>query len=56
MIREGLFAAITNVNFGHDLHDLKLLLEQTRAGGKNVYTHGEMRPAAFRPDTEKKGR
>ena len=30
---------------GHDLLDLKLLLEQTQGKGVNVYTHGEMLPA-----------
>lgn len=30
---------------GHDLHDLKLLLEQTEGKGINIYTHGEMLPA-----------
>lgn len=30
---------------GHDLHDLELLLEQTRDKGVDVYTHGEMLPA-----------
>ena len=30
---------------GHDLHDLKLLLEQTEGTGVSVYTHGEMLPA-----------
>ena len=30
---------------GHDLHDLKQLLEQTEGKGVNIYTHGEMLPA-----------
>ncbi len=30
---------------GHDLNDLKLLLEQTEGMGVNIYTHGEMLPA-----------
>ncbi len=30
---------------GHDLLDLKLLLEQTEGKGINIYTHGEMLPA-----------
>lgn len=30
---------------GHDLHDLKLLLEQTKDKGINIYTHSEMLPA-----------
>lgn len=29
---------------GHDLHDLHLLLEQTKDKGINIYTHGEMLP------------
>ncbi len=35
---------------GHDLHDLKLLLEQTEGRGVNVYTHGEMLPAHGYPE------
>lgn len=38
---------------GHDLHDLKLLLEQTRGTGVNVYTHGEMLPAHAYPELKK---
>jgi len=34
---------------GHDLHDLKALLEQTVGRGVNVYTHGEMLPAHAYP-------
>lgn len=34
---------------GHDLHDLYLLLEQTRGKGVNIYTHGEMLPAHAYP-------
>jgi hydroxylamine reductase len=34
---------------GHDLHDLKLLLEQTEGTGVNIYTHGEMLPAHAYP-------
>jgi len=30
---------------GHDLEDLKQLLEQTEGTGINIYTHGEMLPA-----------
>eukprot|EP00771_Trimastix_marina_P001616 gnl/Trimastix_PCT/27.p1 GENE.gnl/Trimastix_PCT/27~~gnl/Trimastix_PCT/27.p1 ORF type:complete len:556 (+),score=177.88 gnl/Trimastix_PCT/27:1381-3048(+) len=30
---------------GHDLHDLKVLLEATKDLGINIYTHGEMLPA-----------
>lgn len=38
---------------GHDLHDLKLLLEQTQGTGVNVYTHGEMLPAHGYPELHK---
>ena len=34
---------------GHDLHDLALLLEQTKESGVAVYTHGEMLPAHAYP-------
>ena len=34
---------------GHDLRDLKELLEQTEGTGINVYTHGEMLPANAYP-------
>jgi len=34
---------------GHDLYDLKLLLEQTKEKGINIYTHGEMLPAHAYP-------
>lgn len=34
---------------GHDLHDLKQLLEQTKGQDINVYTHGEMLPAHAYP-------
>lgn len=34
---------------GHDLYDLKLLLEQTKDKGINIYTHGEMLPAHAYP-------
>jgi hydroxylamine reductase len=38
---------------GHDLYDLKLLLEQTEGRGVNVYTHGEMLPAHAYPELKK---
>ncbi|MDR3280352.1 MAG: hydroxylamine reductase [Synergistaceae bacterium] len=38
---------------GHDLHDLKLLLEQTKGSGVNVYTHGEMLPSHGYPELKK---
>ncbi|MGU5768237.1 hydroxylamine reductase [Aeromonas sp. YN13HZO-058] len=34
---------------GHDMVDLKLILEQTRGAGIHVYTHGEMLPALAYP-------
>lgn len=40
-IEKGPFIVIS----GHDLHDLKLLLDQTKEKGVNVYTHSEMLPA-----------
>ncbi len=40
-VEKGPFIVIT----GHDLHDLKLLLDQTEGKGINIYTHGEMLPA-----------
>ena len=38
---------------GHDLHDLKQLLEQTEGKGINIYTHGEMLPAHGYPELKK---
>lgn len=38
---------------GHDLLDLKLLLEQTKNKGINIYTHGEMLPAHAYPELKK---
>ena len=40
-IEKGPFIVIS----GHDLSDLKLLLEQTEGKGINIYTHSEMLPA-----------
>ncbi len=40
-IEKGPFIVVS----GHDLHDLKLLLEQTEGRGINIYTHSEMLPA-----------
>ncbi len=48
-IKPGPFIVIT----GHDLHDLKLLLQQTEGKGVNVYTHGEMLPAHGYPELKK---
>lgn len=38
---------------GHDLSDLKELLEQTKDKGINIYTHGEMLPAHAYPGLKK---
>ena len=38
---------------GHDLLDLKELLEQTQGSGVNIYTHGEMLPAHAYPQFKK---
>ena len=38
---------------GHDLYDLKLLLEQSAGKGVNIYTHGEMLPAHAYPELKK---
>ena len=48
-IEKGPFIVIT----GHDLYDLKLLLEQTEGKGINIYTHGEMLPAHAYPELKK---
>ena len=48
-VEKGPFIVIT----GHDLHDLKLLLEQTEGKGINIYTHGEMLPAHGYPKLKK---
>ena len=46
---KGPFIVIT----GHDLLDLKQLLDQTAGKGVNVYTHGEMLPAHGYPGLKK---
>jgi hydroxylamine reductase len=48
-IEKGPFIIIS----GHDLHDLKQLLEQTEGRGVNIYTHGEMLPAHGYPELKK---
>ena len=40
-IEKGPFIVVS----GHDMHDMKLLLEQTKDKGVNIYTHSEMLPA-----------
>lgn len=48
-VEKGPFIVVT----GHDLHDLKGLLEQTAGKGINIYTHGEMLPAHAYPELKK---
>ncbi|MFL0196609.1 hydroxylamine reductase [Clostridium sp. WILCCON 0269] len=48
-VEKGPFIVIT----GHDLLDLKQLLEQTEGKGINIYTHGEMLPAHGYPELKK---
>jgi len=49
LVEKGPFIVVT----GHDLHDLKALLEQTAGKGINIYTHGEMLPAHAYPELKK---
>lgn len=49
LIEKGPFIVIS----GHDLYDLKQLLEQTEGKGINIYTHGEMLPAHGYPELKK---
>ena len=49
IIEKGPFIVVS----GHDLYDLKQLLEQTEGKGINVYTHGEMLPAHGYPELKK---
>ena len=48
-VEKGPFIVVT----GHDLYDLKQLLEQTKDKGINIYTHGEMLPAHAYPELKK---
>ncbi len=48
-VDKGPFIVVT----GHDLLDLKQLLEQTEGRGINIYTHGEMLPAHGYPELKK---
>lgn len=48
-VEKGPFIVIT----GHDLLDLKQLLDQTKGKGINIYTHGEMLPAHGYPALRK---
>ena len=38
---------------GHDLHDIKELLEQSKDSGIDIYTHSEMLPAHYYPELKK---
>jgi len=49
LVEKGPFIVIT----GHDLLDLKQLLDQTQGKGINIYTHGEMLPAHGYPELKK---
>ncbi len=48
-IKKGPFIIVS----GHDLKDLKMLLEQTEGKGINIYTHGEMIPCHGYPELKK---
>ncbi len=48
-VEKGPFIVVT----GHDLEDIKQLLEQTNDKGINIYTHGEMLPAHAYPELKK---
>lgn len=49
LVEKGPFIVVS----GHDLLELKLLLEQTAGKGVQVYTHGEMLPAHAYPELKK---
>ena len=48
-VEKGPFIVVT----GHDLYDLKLLLQQTEGKGISIYTHGEMLSAHAYPELKK---
>lgn len=48
-VEPGPFIVVT----GHDLHDMKMLLEQCEPEGVAVYTHGEMLPGHAYPELKK---
>ena len=48
-VDKGPFIVVT----GHDLDDLRQLLDQTQGKGINIYTHGEMLPAHGYPELKK---
>jgi hydroxylamine reductase len=52
-VTEGIQAGPGILVSGHDMLDLKNLLEQTKDSGVNVYTHGEMLPAHQYPELNK---
>ncbi len=52
-VKEGTQAGPGILVTGHDLIDLRDLLEQTKGTGVNVYTHGEMLPAHGYPELRK---
>ncbi len=52
-IKEGTQAGPGILVTGHDMVDLKNLLEQTEGTGVKVYTHGEMLPAHMYPELAK---
>ena len=49
-IEKGPFIVVS----GHDLYDMKCLLEQTKDKGINIYTHSEMLPAHGYPELKQK--
>ncbi|XMB85201.1 hydroxylamine reductase [Mycoplasmatota bacterium WC44] len=38
---------------GHDLHDMKMLLDQSKDTGVDIYTHSEMLPSHYYPEFKK---
>jgi hydroxylamine reductase len=48
-VEKGPFIVVT----GHDLKDMKMLLEQTEGKGVNIYTHSEMLPSHGYPELKK---
>jgi hydroxylamine reductase len=52
-VKEGIQEGPGILVTGHDMVDLKDLLEQSKGKGVNVYTHGEMLPAHMYPELRK---
>ena len=48
-LKKGPFIVVS----GHDLKDLKMILDQTEGKGINIYTHGEMIPCHGYPELKK---